>query len=155
MWVYLCLWRLQPYDRNSELCPRHSRSLGKWKNSPPLQMWCPVQDGEMIKKKNSLGKKKKKPVTNQKQIVPAVLPEILEHYSPVKNQPYIVMTRAVTTNWHLSSSSAVEEEVGRGSRRTWMNDVPRTERGTDGLKHTCTQLNRLTAATVLMSLFAK
>lgn len=57
MWVYLCLWRLQPYGRNSEPCPRHSRSLGKWKNSPPPQMWCPAQDGKIQKKKRSLGKK--------------------------------------------------------------------------------------------------
>lgn len=56
MWVYLCLWRLQPYDRNSELCPRHSRSLGKWKNSPPLQMWCP---GEIKKKKKTVWVKRK------------------------------------------------------------------------------------------------
>lgn len=131
MWVYLCLWRLQPYGRNSEPCPRHSRSLGKWKNSPPPQMWCPAQDGKIQKKKKRVWVRK--PVTNQERIIPAVLPEPLDHCSPVKNQPNIVMTRPVTTQWHFGSSSAVwhkvQEEVGRGSRHTWMNDVPRTERG--------------------------
>ncbi len=29
MWVYLCLWRLRPCGRNSGLCPRRSRSLGR------------------------------------------------------------------------------------------------------------------------------
>lgn len=44
MCVYLCLWRLQPCGRNSAPCPRHSRSLRKWRNSPPPRMWCPAQD---------------------------------------------------------------------------------------------------------------
>lgn len=57
---------------------------------------------DALHKMGKYKKKKKrvwvrKPVTNQERIIPAVLPEPLDHCSPVKNQPNIVMTRPVTT----------------------------------------------------------
>lgn len=90
--------------------------------------------------------------------------KLLLHHRFVKNQPKIVMTGAVTTQWHFwEQLSSVAQTTGarRGRRISqhthgWTT-VPQTERRTDGRRHTSTwaRLSRLAAAKPLMNLFAK
>lgn len=86
---YLCLWRLRPCGRNSEPCPRHSRSSGKWRNSPPPQMWCPAQKKQLRHWRIEI-----------KSFLQFYL-KLLLHHRFVKNPPKIVMTGAVTARWHF------------------------------------------------------
>lgn len=157
MWVYLYLWRLRPCGRNSRLCPRHSRSLGKWRNSPPPQMWCPAQQGKILKNKVWVGNPATKPGTNHSC---SFTWAIREWQSCEKSVKYYGKGCDCTMPFLEQFSSVLQRTRGSGQKQSthvdeqWAMEEQGNRRSQTHM-HIYTYIHSLTAAKPLMSSFAK